>query len=364
LVEEFRAVAITLSGNPRERGRVHGEALRPQILDAINGFSDEIRKNTRLDPSELFSRMTHQTDFMAMANRWTPGALEEVRGISEASGVGLDTLFAWQCIQEMAWYPQKDVVPLPTTLSCTSLGCAPAGGQTIVAQTVDGTGWGRGRGVVMHLDDPDTGIKAHILSWPGLVGVYGLNDRGIGVCCNSMFLDVTNSTSGLTALFTVRGILAQRTFEDTDRFIRSVPHASGTNFMVGAPGHAVSYEVSAKNVVAYAPSPEAEMTYHTNHALATDDRVPPEAEGWDTNSAARLVSVRRRMEEAPQPMTWEDARAIISSHDDEEHPICRHYQGDEAGMTLWGIVVECSPDPVLHVSSGPPCCTEFRSFAF
>jgi hypothetical protein len=363
-MDVFNAVEITLTGSPRARGRTHGEALRPQILDAVSGFSEAARKSTGLEPSELFSRVANQTDFRTMAGQWTPGALEEMHGISETSGIDADTVFAWQCIQEMAWYPQQHAVPLPTTLSCTSLGYAPAGGETIVAQTVDGTGWGRSRGVVMHVDDPDTGIKAHILSWPGLVGVYGLNDRGVGVCCNSMFLDVTNSTSGLTALFTVRGILAQRTFEDTDRFIRSVPHASGTNFMVGGPGHAVSYEVSAKGVVAYVPSPDAAKTYHTNHALATDDLVPPAVDGWDTNSVARLASVRRRMEEAPQTMTWEDARTIISSHDDAEHPICRHYQGDEAGMTLWGIVMECSPDPVLHVSSGPPCCTEFRSFGF
>jgi isopenicillin-N N-acyltransferase like protein len=364
MVQEFRAREVTLHGSARQRGRIHGEALRETIQDTLNDFAESIEKGAGIATAELFPRIVHETSFISMAKRWTPAAVEEVLGISEGSGSSMDALFAWQLVQEMAWFPKMIGAPLPTTPACTSLGSCPADGPTVVAQTVDGTGWGKDRGIVMHVDDPDTGIRAHILSWPGLVGVYGLNDCGIGVCCNSMYFDVSNSTSGLTALFTVRGILSQRTFEDADRFIRAVPHASGTNFMVGGPGHTVSYEVSSKEVASYVPASKACITYHTNHALAIGDRVKPETAGWDTNSIARFASARRRMEKAPQTMTWQDAREIISSHDDEENPICRHYQSDEAGMTLWGIVIECSPDPVLHVSTGPPCSNEFRSFGF
>jgi hypothetical protein len=363
-MEPFRLHELTLSGTPRERGRTHGETLRPEIQEAIAAHSDAVVRATGLEPGRLFERVVHGSGFLTAAERWTPDLVEEVRGIAEGSGRDFDTLFAWQLIQEMAWYPQKHVLSEAAVPLCTSLGSCPAEGSTIIAQTVDGTGWGRGRGMITHVTDPETGIRANVLGWPGLIGVYGMNDRGIGICCNSMFMDVSNSPTGLGALFAVRKVLAQSTFEDVDAFVRGVPHASGTNFMIGAPGHAVSYEVSAAAVEAYTPDGNAPVTYHTNHVLANPDRVTVEMEGWDTNSRTRFSAVQARMQAAPRHLAWEDARAIISSHDDPEHPICRHYQSDEAGMTLFGIVIECSPEPVLHVSSGPPCCTEFRTFDF
>jgi hypothetical protein len=33
-------------------------------------------------------------------------------------------------------------------------------------------------------------------------------------------------------------------------------------------------------------------------------------------------------------------------------------------VTCFGIIMECAPKPVLHLSSGLPCCTEFRDFGF
>lgn len=367
MLEPFHADELTLTGLPRERGRIHGEILRSQIHDAIVGSGDAVRE-AGLDPDRIRHQIVHQPGFLAAAERWTPDLVEEVRGIAEGAGLSFDALMTWQLVQEMAWYPAKHI-EIPVATACTSLGSCPSPEATIVAQTVDGTGWGHGRELITHFTDPDTGIRSHIIGWPGHIGVYGLNDRGIGICCNSMFMDVSNSSDGLGALFTVRAVLAQPTFEDADRFIRTVPHASGTNFMVGGPGHAASYEVSAKGVATYAPSPHATITYHTNHVMANEDRVLPsvpgyDQPGWDTNSRTRFASAQRRMENLDHPMTWEDAREIISSHD-EEHPICRHYKGDTAGMTLFGLIMECSSSsPVIHISTGPPCSTEFRAFGF
>ncbi|HEV3309544.1 MAG TPA: C45 family peptidase [Chloroflexota bacterium] len=363
-MEPFHAYELTLTQGSRERGLIHGETLRAQIVDAVDGFAEALKKAGK-NPEAIAFSMVHEYGYLAAAERWTPWLVEEIRGIADGAGLPFERIMAWQLVQEMAWVPQLDPSAAPLATACTSLGSWTSTGSTIVAQTVDGTGWGHGRELITHLTDPETAIRAHVIGWPGHVGVYGLNDHGIGICCNSMFIDVTNSTVGLSALFTVRGVLAQRTLDDADRFIRGVSHASGTNFMIGGPGRAVSYEVSAKGIAAYEPSPDSRITYHTNHVIANADRVAPNIPGWDTNTKARLASVERRMNERNSAMTWEDAREVISSHDDEENPICRHFTGDAAAMTLYGLVMECSAErPVIHIATGPPCCTEFRAFGF
>jgi hypothetical protein len=363
MIQPFRMYEVTLRGPARERGRAHGEAVRGPIIEAIGAFSEALGSAVHVHPAEIYRRMLAETHFHAAAERWTPELIEETRGIGEGAGIDFDTIMAWQFVQEVMWFVTDRFPAAPSVLSCTALGSCPSNGPTILAQTADNPPFIFGRQTLLHLTD-DRGIKSHVLTFPGIVGVYGLNDRGIGVCINAMVPCMAHSPAGLGASFIARGILAQSSFESAEWFIRGVPHASGNNFTIGGPGRVVAYECSANRVKSYMPETDAPITYHTNHPLANDDTVEFDNPLGLANSTTRFDTVRRYLEESPQPVTWERVRDILSSHDDADHPICRHPGAEDGSVTCFGIIMECAPEPILHLSSGPPCCTEFRDFAF
>ena len=81
----------------------------------------------------------------------------------------------------------------------------------------------------------NSGWQAYIITYPGVTGIYGLNNHGVGVCLNAMGAFMNHSPNGLGTIFVVRGILAQTTLDEAIRFVREVPHASGENYTIGGP---------------------------------------------------------------------------------------------------------------------------------
>jgi hypothetical protein len=201
-------------------------------------------------------------------------------------------------------------------------------------------------------------------TFAGLVGPFGLNSRGIGVCNNSLVPVMSHATRGLPTTFISRGVLAQSSFEDADCFIRTVPHPLGNTFTIGAPGRVVAYECSPNKVVPYVPSSQATITYHTNHPMVNDDQVSFDNADYFANSGTRFGAVGRRMQECAKPMSWEDVKVVLSAHSSPDYPICRHAATPEQTMSNFCMIMECSPQPTLHVAPGPPCSTEFREFGF
>jgi hypothetical protein len=364
MTEPFRMHEVALTGTPRDRGRTHGEALRPLIAEVL-GFTDDLLANAiDVDPRTLMEGIVRDGGFVAVVERWTPDLLEEVRGIGEGADVPFERIMGFQLIEELGWWAVKRMGAVPSALGCTTLGWFRPGGATILAQTADNPTWINGRQVLLHIDDVDSNTQAHVLTFPGIVGVYGLNDAGIGICINTM-VDVMPSTVGLSAPFAARGVLARRSFDEADAFMRSVPHSSGHNFTIGGPGRVVAYECSPNAVVPYIPDACAGISFHTNHPLANEDRIEVEMpEDAVRSTETRFASVEGRMRSARAPFTWSDAREVLSSHDTDDFPICSHFRPDRQSMTCFGIIMECAPEPILHLSSGPPCGTEFRDFDF
>ena len=73
---------VTLTGTPRERGRVHGEALRTSIARGMQGWKENIQRTTGLQPDEYLERFVASTDFLPAIERWTPHLLDEAERIA------------------------------------------------------------------------------------------------------------------------------------------------------------------------------------------------------------------------------------------------------------------------------------------
>jgi len=374
MTQPFNMRFVTLEGTPRERGRIHGETLRSEILELMERFRDDTRQ-------ECLHPLIERTGLLAAAEKWTPDLVEEVRGIGEGAGLDFKTIFAWQLVEEVGWLGEYEKTLGSDDLGsggCSALGVfGEESRSTLLAQTADNGVSVDGYQTFLHVKCLGSSLEAFVLTYPGWVGVYGLNSRGIGVCLNTISRQMNYAPDGLPVLFVGRGILAQPTLSDAIKFVRGIKHASGENYVIGEPGRVIDYECSANRVCQFIPYEGATRVYHTNHALVNDDvrltarameKLPADVQlqlgRARQNSETRFRSLENWLRDTSEPVTVERVKSILSSHDSPEYPICRHKRPDNPGMTNACLIMECSTLPVMHVASGPPCMTEFKSFRF
>ena len=354
MTKPFKMFHVQVKGKSRDRGRAHGEALRPQIRELSERLSEAVQARGLSAPASLFEAVVENTGFIAAARTWTPDLLEEAEGIAEGAGMDRFTILGMQLLEELDWYTLQMI-----SNACTVVGVGPQDGHhSLLCQNADNPEFLEGYQTLLEMEDGATGLRAFVLTYPGLIGAYGVNDCGIGVCVNEMVAAMNSSPMGLGTLFISRGILALASFDEAAAFVGGVPHASGNTFTVGTYERVVAFEAAPGQVIRYKPSGLAGATLHTNHPLVNEDRRPltefPGAEA----SRRRMADLERRVVGASRPLTVEAVRGMLSSHDSSESPICRH------DATRMSFVVEFTRPPVLHVASGPPCMTEFRSFRF
>jgi len=370
---------IELSGTPRECGRVHGETLRAVIREAIELREDAMAEATGVPPRDYLRDFLGDTDFVTAIEEWTPGLLDEVRGIAEGAALDADRVLAYQLIDE-EWLYRKDRSkggPEGAGDRCSTIGVfGQSGTPTLVAQNLDIEQWREGHQVVLRIRDPESPVESLLFSFAGLVALAGLNSAGVGVCVNAL-MDLDHRRQGLPVAFALRGLLQRDTLEDAVRFLLGVPHASGQNYMLGGPERARSLECSSEAVVEYVWQRNASRLCHTNHALTDIEGERPQGVSPERtadeirarhNTEARLKGVENRLADAALPVGVKEIQATLGGHDDPENPVCRHgaVQGVSSiiGTTVGSMIYELSDDPVLHLAPGPPCETEYRKIGF
>jgi isopenicillin-N N-acyltransferase-like protein len=370
---------IDLAGTPIERGRTHGESLRASIREAVDRREHEIGEATGLQVAGYLRGFLEDTDFRPAIDQWTPGLFDEVRGIAEGAAVELDRVFSYQLIDE-EWLYRHDRNPAATQgagdrCSCIGIFDQP-GSPTLVAQNLDIEHWRNGYQVVLRVESRGAAAPQLIFSFAGMIALAGLNGRGVGVCLNAL-MGAPHRPTGLPVAFLLRGMLERTTLEDAVRFLRSIPHASGQNYMLGGPERVHSIECTSRSVHEYVWKPGFSRVCHTNHLLVEKHGGDQSGEGEvetpledraRANTEGRLRALERRLANADAPYTLKDVQATLSSHDDPDTPLCRHQAGPDGsgiiGVTAGSLIYELSDDPVFHLAPGPPCETEYRRFGF
>lgn len=380
MTNPFKLNLLTLTGTPRQVGQAHGEQLRPVIQELFQmqtaGFEEYMGMSRLAYLDELFSK----TKFLQAAETWTPASVEEVRGIAEGANLDFQNAFAWQLLDEADWYNNLKKMPHldQDPNRCSSLGAfGTMASPTMIAQNADMGKSVDGYGTLLHIKYAHTSMEKFVVTIPGVIGIWGLNNRGVGVCMNAMETQLNKSKDGLGTIFVAQGILSQTSFAEADRFITGVRHASGENYIIGSAGIAANYECSANKVVRFFPFEGANVVYHTNHPLVNDDLdltperiklLPSEIQTWldraMVNTRTRCSSLETRLKLRTDPLTVADVIKILSTHDTPDDPICRHRRDDQQGMTNFSFVMEFADQPRLHIASGPPCMTEFRTYNF
>jgi len=366
---------IVLRGGPRERGRIHGETLRPLVREQLERWKAALVADIGVDPDAYVEEFLAATRFVPAAEHWTPDLLEELRGIAEGAGTDFRYTFVRALSDEEPWYRRERCLSAVGGEGCSSVGVdARADQPTLIAQNMDMPPWCDGHQVLLHVIDPAQPVEVFSFTVAGKISLAGMNSAGLGICCNTLS-HLSYATDGLAEDFVVRGFLARPTLAAGLAFMHGVRHASGQNYTVAEPGsRALNLEASARRVDEFRPAECSDRVYHTNHPLANPDREPWERAAARLDAAElrryfggtsheRLPSLQRHFGDPALRPTIATIREALSSH---EGPVCRHgeVEGRYDHFTLGCLIMELGTTPRLHVAPGPPCRTPFQTFEF
>lgn len=363
---------LRLEGTAFQRGRVHGEALRSQIQELIGVWQAELSAGFGLDAGQVIHRFLQQTDFVRAIQRWTPDLLEEIRGMADGCGLSFETMLAFQLLDEL--WAQGNLVGGE---HCTAIGFpATAKEPAYLGQTLDVETFRDGFQVVLHITDPVSRTEALVASVAGLIGFNGMNNRGVGLCVNTL-LPLNSRTDGLPVACVVRGVLSCASAAEARDFLRRVPHACGQNYLVGGPDGVFDLECSANQVVEYRPDEGNGAVWHANLPLANDDYTPdfraasdkPPSSPYRQSSQTRFQAVARRLGQTPVASRLVFLKQTLASRDSAQYPVCSIGDGDEFNaqiglFSLASTIMRLSGDPEFHVTFSPADPSSYTRLTF
>jgi len=256
---------VHLEGSPFERGVTYGTTLKAEINELVAIWKARLAATSGMAGDAFIARFLAQTDYVSAIELHTPGLLEEVRGIAVGSGLDTDTVFTFQLLDELILNAKS------VAAHCSAIGVDRTPGKsTLLGQNWDIEGYVHGFQTVLHIHDEDTNIESYVFSYAGLLAAFGLNNRGVGVCLNSM-PNLSYARKGLPVAYVIRGILAASTGEEAVRFVTSVEHASPQNYLIGDPEKVVDLECSSSEVETLSANGSPGVVFHTNHPREDDD---------------------------------------------------------------------------------------------
>ena len=266
---EGKLRVLVLEGTPYQMGKIHGTALKPEITELVKRWKADLARTYKVPAEDFIEKFLKYTDFRPSVDRWTPGLLDEVRGIADGAGVDFKTMYAFQLIDE-SWVMNADL----GLDKCTAIAAGRRGGApAFTSQTQDIPRFYHGFPTVLRIRDKGENLETLVFTIPGVIALNGLNSRSVGVCVNAV-TQLAYSPKGLPVAFVIRGILRQKTYEQAVKFLQDVQPAAPQNYALGGPLNAASFERSAGKMIPFLPFDGAEFTYHTNHPLVNDDLSP------------------------------------------------------------------------------------------
>jgi isopenicillin-N N-acyltransferase-like protein len=379
-MQPFKMHCIEIEGTPRQRGRSHGEQLRAQIHAIFDYGRESLQKAGGPPLESITAAFQAATGHLPAARHWAPDLVEELEGIAEGAGVDLGVLWAFQCQDETYWFNTGQTGRFPRHPNpdrCSSLGIpAQNGHSTLLAQNLDTPALYHGAQTLLHIRYPDSDRQAYVVTEPGLLGICGLNSSPLGVCQNTLAIKLNYDPDGLPAMLVARSLIDQPDLDSARRFLHTIPHASGINYMLADMQIVEDYECSGNLVQRLLPANSEERLAHTNHPLASSDlldlaQVSEETHLYrrisDEHSTHRMACLQHTFLDESEPVTVERIKQVLSSHEPPEFPICRHLPAGAdpmRGMTNNSLIMVLDRPAELHLTSGPPCISAYKTFHF
>jgi predicted choloylglycine hydrolase len=342
---------LVLEGTPYEVGFQHGRFLKNEIHERAKSWQKAFG-------TIFLNNFISKTNFLQAIERYSPKLLEELKGISDGSGIDFNIVFSFQLLDEIDCMRQNI-----STQKCTSIGIKKTNiNPTFVAQNMDITDAWNGYQTLLHIKNLNEKMEKFVFTAPGLIGLNGINNHSVAVAINSI-QQLKYSKNGIPVLFVTRAILDKKTYEDAVKFLYNIEHAAGQNYIIGGIDSIASFECSATKIAKFIPFKGANFTYHTNIPLINDDynsiyikKIREGNKNVDEYKpyCPRLKSLRETFNNNSIYVNGEKLKSILSSRD----------WNINKGITFGCTIMVLSENPELHLSPGRPDVEPFQVFKF
>ncbi len=244
---------LLTGGDPRERGRQHGELARDRVALSVERYMARFEHFAGL--STVDARAT-AAEFAPAIRDYDPDLLEEIEGVAEGAGFTTDELLAVNCRSELMFS-----TPLP---ECTAFGLQPeatASGHVYVGQNWDWAPDIKETLILLVIEQPPK-PTVMLLDEAGMIGRMGLNTSGIGLATNTLISEQRQLGVPYNAI--LRGILNQTNMADAIAALVRPQRAIAANYLIAdAGGQTIDIEASAVHIESLAP--QGGIITHGNH---------------------------------------------------------------------------------------------------
>ncbi|HET9015537.1 MAG TPA: C45 family peptidase [Thermomicrobiaceae bacterium] len=351
---------VTVRGGAYERGRQHGEWARDRVARTVEIYRAAFRDTAGLGWPEALERAA---GFARVIASQDPVILEEMRGIGDGAGFGLEEIVAVNCRTEILFGARQPGAPDPTAHECTTIAVAPsasATGTTLLAKNWDWKAACRDSVIVLQVAQDD-GPDFVMVVEAGMVGRDGFNASGIAICGNLLRSVRDGGTPGDPVPIIRRRALNSTRLDAAFGAVLNAARSASTNYVVAhESGVIVDFEASPHQV--YPVYPERGLLTHANHFTA----VAAEVQGIGLLTGPDTLYRDRRVRDLLEPkigrITVEDVQRALTDHVGYPRSVCRHPEGPAGTgqtMSIASVVIDLGAR-VMHVASGPPCCHPYR----
>src|SRR5579863_2111252 len=366
-------IVLDLGLDPRERGQIHGRAMRREIRDNYTTYVERFEAG-----GAKLSVVLDQSDaWAAFIARDNPEYAEEMAAVAEGGELSLTEVAMLNARYELAYCvfgSEAQTLNSPAVQEqegCTAFGLLPettASGHTIIGQNWDWLQKVRGHVFVMRVkraSEPENGKPDFVgFTEAGIVGCkMGVNAAGIGLCVNGLVTQ-RDGANGFRKPFHVRcrEILDAWTFDKALLPVVQTDRCCSTNFLIGhADGEIIDIEATP-DYCSYI-YPEKGVVTHANH-LVRETRIASQFERIAPHSLYRANRLERLLRQSSGKIGIDTIHTLLSDHFSAPASICRH-----ADMTLPRPkrVVSVAAAAIdlntrtLFVTDGPPCQSAFQA---
>jgi isopenicillin-N N-acyltransferase-like protein len=357
---------IELSGNPFERGLVHGERLAGQIAELSELEAGDLMQATKMSEEDLWG---FAEQCLPIAEAYSPDLFQELRGIAEGANLPLQRIFILNAFLDLydLWIPENK---LEASAGCTSYG--------FVGDVMDDGNLVIGQNLDLHQRFQDYRILLRIplgadgsimvYSFPGMLGCVGLNSHGLGVLINKLFS--WRVKPGVPYPMLVREFLQQSSFSLAIGSIVAADRISSMNYLVANKHEIVDIETTADDCAFLYPR-KGKM-FHSNHyvseRLLSQDAMLRliQLDRAKANTYVRYAHFKRVFDsiDSSDKVGIDKLYEISRSHEDYPLGICHHSYvrwPEGSGRTI--AVILLRPElGEIQLTDGPPCECDFESY--
>jgi isopenicillin-N N-acyltransferase like protein len=329
---------IAVAGNPQQRGRAIGAATAVPIHEFL---AEGVARLSWIGGAPV-DRDLLQPAIKAHAEvveNTLPDIAAAVRGLAEGARIRLEDAWLLQLRRELQPIAAAD---------CTTLA-----GPGWLSQTVDLAGNLSEHALVLR-ERSHAGEVVH-LTFTGLLGYLGMNNRGLAVGINMVMSD--GWCPGVPPYLIVRHLLGLRSVSECLSELPHIPRASSRCYTLVDSSEAVMVETTCDKLAIL----RGEHLVHTNHYLA------PELAPLDRSHVLHRRESRRRRDRALAALAlvpstdFGDARQaklgdlleLLCQHG--EAGICFHGDGDPRRPSTVAAVALSPATGQILVRRGPPC---------